>query len=1746
MKAVKRLGSQLLVVMLTLSMLFTSVAIPTDSYAAVIYPKMTVKVVGDDGKSVDKPKIEVSYLNEYWSDIDEDTISEKETISAEADGSYKVHPNTQTTIKVSKEGYESKTETFRPKAEPTEFERLITLKKIAGNEQPVSTDKLTAVVDRFKAEQSDLKAKYGKDKNVVTLVNDYIKAYKDLDTDGVSVKLKMASMPAVISADGNITYAKPSKPYISSEKFHAVTCDFIFHQDGQAEQVVRRKVDVGWDIDYLNSKVDREAPSVSFTRIKNANTAENNIKTDLNLYQIRGNNYDASWTVTKWESSNPDVISIEKQSGSDDLSKPLIGKVNRQKEDTQVTLKATITINNNIISELDDSKAIKTKVKEFKLTVKAASDKPEISNLPPIVEKLKKDGEIIRVKYSKDKNVNDILLNKIKELSGVDTKGVTVSLLSTSKKEVIAEDGVIKFVSLAKPNSWGNSSSQVICRFTLHHEGEPDQTVNKTFIVGWNQEYLNKKIDSEAEKLNFDKIKDKNKSEKEISSGLILPQMDGSDNKVAWTNIAWESSKPDVISVENDAAGSKFMTPKIGKIKQPKNDTEVVLTAKIGVNDKILLDSIENKEELKTVTKEFKLTVKGNESGSEPGVSPGTEPSENKLAPIVDKFKKEFGALVAKYGENVNAAEMVVNKIKGYKGIDTEGVSVKVINSDKEGVITNDGKINYLTKESLSHTGINHENVNCTFEFSYKNEKQSASRVVMVGWNVPHVNKKIKAVSDGISFDTIKKDNKSEQEILSNLTLPQIDGTSVFKAWSLTKWESSHPNIIEVKNSSAYAGNNIPQIGLVKKPKQDTVVTLTAKTGVNKGILNENIQKDTDFETVTKSFKLTVKGSGEVGYTAEQLQAILDKYITVDSLAYFSSEDGKLDPNNVIADIQLPRYTKIKDENQKLVFKNKEIKYSTDDDAISITGYRGAVDRFKDGPKTVNLIVTFTRDEITVTKKIPLTISVISDAELDAEIKAMEYAKAHYFDGINNGKNENKDSIKENLHSFYEFHFDGENKPVWVYAQNEGTGKGIVPISYFNSSVEAETNGYTTFKSSNTNVIRHQNLIVTRQASDTKVTVTSWLSSARFGALANKYKTNAKLQKLYKQEVSVELTVLGKASEKEILKAKIAEAKNLASAISEGDKAGQFAKGTKTKLEQAISAAEVVSGSGTSEAKVLKDAIEALEKAMKAANDAQNPGATILIVIQNEKNSVTNVYKEIQISPDEAGKYGYFKDDAFADKVTVLDAMAAVHRDMFGEEFVAHPSEYLDVPKNGWINAIFGTKTSDLGYYVNDKYPMGADGNGTVANDTVLKYGDKLTIFRYFDKDYKAIYMNFDKNKVEADVSEEFTLTLNGQKTNDDWSKVTAPYAKAKVVLKDPSKESDNIIAEAMTDEKGIARFAVDKPGEYVATVTELVEGETASKLFIAPYAEVKINAKETPEVKPEDERIEGTDRYQTAYANADALKKQLGIKEFNSAVIACGNDYPDALSAGYLAKIKNAPLLLSNETESKFTADYIRKNVKKGSVIYLIGGEAVLPESLKAELTANYNIKRLSGEDRYMTNLAVLKEAGVKNEELMVCSGENYADAISASATGRPVLIVGAKLLDVQREFLKNIDSAKFYIIGGNAVISRNLEKELGEFKQVERIFGSDRYTTSIEIAKKFFDMKSGTVIFAYGEGFADGLVSSVTAMANNAPIILTNEHSLTETAKFIKETGAVRSITMGGTKLISEVAIKVLMNRK
>lgn len=248
------------------------------------------------------------------------------------------------------------------------------------------------------------------------------------------------------------------------------------------------------------------------------------------------------------------------------------------------------------------------------------------------------------------------------------------------------------------------------------------------------------------------------------------------------------------------------------------------------------------------------------------------------------------------------------------------------------------------------------------------------------------------------------------------------------------------------------------------------------------------------------------------------LEELNSKY-TSDKLKDFNTQE-KLDLNNVTGDIQLPRPSKIG-------LNNKEIKVtSSDETLLKINGYRTFTYQPIGEDKTVDLIITMTRDGVSVEKRIPITIKQISQEEIQNEIKLMEQVKEHYFDGINDKANTDKDNVINNLHAFKEAYLGTDGKLTWVYDVNDATGNGIVPEA-INPDDTMGVSGYRLFYTSNNAIVSYENLLVNRPEKDTKVTIKSILSSQKFGKYAQMYPDNKDLQKLYRQEVETTITVKG-------------------------------------------------------------------------------------------------------------------------------------------------------------------------------------------------------------------------------------------------------------------------------------------------------------------------------------------------------------------------------------------------------------------------------------------------------------------------------------------------------------------------------------------------------------------------------------------------------------------------------------------
>ena len=295
--------------------------------------------------------------------------------------------------------------------------------------------------------------------------------------------------------------------------------------------------------------------------------------------------------------------------------------------------------------------------------------------------------------------------------------------------------------------------------------------------------------------------------------------------------------------------------------------------------------------------------------------------------------------------------------------------------------------------------------------------------------------------------------------------------------------------------------------------------------------------------------------------------------------------------------------------------------------------------------------------------------------------------------------------------------------------------------------------------------------------------------------------------------------------------------------------------------------------------------------------------------------------------------------------------------------------------------------------------------------------------------------------------------------------------------------------------------------------------------------------------------RVYGENRFTTSFMVADFVKAVTEQKKLRTIIVASGANFADALSGSYLANKKVAPILLSyKDKQNKDVLAYIEKNLAQDGIVYILGGNVAVPESFENMLIEKgIKYKRLAGANRYETNLEILKEAGVDSgSEILVCTGKDFADCLSASATGRPILMVHTKMTDAQTKYLGTLKNSNFCIIGGENAVSKAVADKIAGFGKVERLAGAHRYETSVKVAERYFDHPD-YVFLAYARNYPDGLCGGVLSGMVAAPLLLTDSKYYSFAQQYVQETceGSVsEGYTLGGPSLISDAAIRAIFN--
>jgi hypothetical protein len=231
--------------------------------------------------------------------------------------------------------------------------------------------------------------------------------------------------------------------------------------------------------------------------------------------------------------------------------------------------------------------------------------------------------------------------------------------------------------------------------------------------------------------------------------------------------------------------------------------------------------------------------------------------------------------------------------------------------------------------------------------------------------------------------------------------------------------------------------------------------------------------------------------------------------------------------------------------------------------------------------------------------------------------------------------------------------------------------------------------------------------------------------------------------------------------------------------------------------------------------------------------------------------------------------------------------------------------------------------------------------------------------------------------------------------------------------------------------------------------------------------------------------RIAGNDRLHTSILVSQ--NSFPGAGSAPAAVVANAERFADALAGAPLAAAKNGPLLLSpSDNLTGEIATELKRVVKPGGTIYLLGGEAALSRTVNDHARSlGFQTVRYSGADRFETAVAIAKDGLGNPTTILFATGHDFPDALAGGAAaakaGAAILLTnGPEKAAPTEAYLANRTNLKKYALGG-----------------------ADRYETAVKVAQAFFTGPT-TIGVASGTRFPDALAGGAHIADKQAPMLL------------------------------------------
>lgn len=291
--------------------------------------------------------------------------------------------------------------------------------------------------------------------------------------------------------------------------------------------------------------------------------------------------------------------------------------------------------------------------------------------------------------------------------------------------------------------------------------------------------------------------------------------------------------------------------------------------------------------------------------------------------------------------------------------------------------------------------------------------------------------------------------------------------------------------------------------------------------------------------------------------------------------------------------------------------------------------------------------------------------------------------------------------------------------------------------------------------------------------------------------------------------------------------------------------------------------------------------------------------------------------------------------------------------------------------------------------------------------------------------------------------------------------------------------------------------------------------------------------------------RLAGNTRYDTSAQIAIQ-----GWSQSDYAILAYGENYPDALTSAPLAKKYNAPILLTTQYSLPDATKQALTTLQVKNVI-IVGGTGVISSSIDSQLQSmGISVSRVFGNDKYETAIKIDQQISTTPSSIFVCTGDDYADALSiapiAAIKQLPIVLVPNDIMpNSVRNYISTLNINETIIMGNTDVISDNVANQ---FPHPHRFVGADKYERNV-IANRYFNdifNTSGGAGIATGENYPDALSATAYCAKVSEPLILVNFNSPSFTRQYYQERIANASgvTVFGGIAVIPDGLVQDLGN--